>query len=190
MLNTRGPIALGVLLLIVAGQPAAAQRVGISVDATLGAGSSKTNGKYTARSTNGAAVDVAVGVRKGPIDTSGFIAAANWWAQSAGAQDEVCLPKPGGGCLDDFPSVSLFGAMAGWQTDNGVVRFAAGPAYGQLDDERALAIQGRADLSAPIFRYIGIVVSLRGALLPNVAGNRFDLFAASFGVRIANRVTE
>ena len=186
MLSARGPFALAALLVVGCVQSASAQRVGLSLDATLGAGSSKTNGKYTARSTNGAALDLTVGIRSGSIDARGFVAAVNWWAQSPGAQDEVCLPKPGGGCLDDFPSISLFGAMAGWQTDNGVVRFAAGPAYGQLDDERALAIQGRADLSAPVFRYVGFVVSLRAALLPNVGGNRFDLFAASFGVRIVN----
>ena len=181
----RTSVACAALLIITfVPESASAQRLGLSVDATLGAGSSKTNGQYTARSTNGAAFDVMVGVRNGPMDGGGFLVAANWWDQSAGAQSDVCLPKVGGGCLDDFPSPSLFGVMAGWQTENGVVRFAAGPAYGQLDDDSALGFQGRADLSAPVFRWVGLVVSLRGAVLPNVAGNRFELFAAGVGVRL------
>ena len=177
-------IAVVALLVATFAPSASAQRVGLSLDATLGAGSTKTNGKYTARSTNGATVDVLVAARSGSMERSGFVLAVNWWAQSAGAQDDACLPKVGGGCLDDVPSISLLGAMAGWQTENGVVRFAAGPAYGLLDDERALAIEGRADLSASVFRYVALVVSLRGAVLPNVAGHRFDMFAAGAGVRL------
>ena len=190
MVNVRLQIMLAAALMVARIPSASAQRLGLAVDATMGAGSTKTNGKYTARSTSGLALDVAVAVRSGDMEQRGFVAEANWWGQSAGAQTDACLPKVGGGCLDNIPDVSLFGAMAGWQTDNGVVRFAAGPAYGQLDDDHALAIQGRADLSASVFRYVGLVVSLRGAVLPNVAGHRLDLFAAAAGIRIATHVSD
>lgn len=185
MTSIRGPIVLATLLALGSAPSASGQRLGVSFDATFGAGTIHTNGAYVERNTNGATFDVTLAVRGGSMEQRGLFAAANWWAQGANGQD-ICLPATGGGCVPNLPSSLVFGALVGWQSENGVLRFAAGPGYARLDDEGALAIHARADLTAPVFRHLGLVFSLRGAHIPNAADSRFDLFAAGFGVRISD----
>ena len=160
-------------------------RPALSLDATYGTGGGQTNGNYVEREARGATFDVTVAFRARLEARSGFLAGLDWGAQGTGAHDAVCIRRPEGGCKEHFPEFMFFGALAGWESEQGVIRLTGGPAYARIDDDAgALALQARAELAAPVFPHLGLVASLRGTHLPNAAGSRFSFFAVGFGVRI------
>ena len=180
-----------VTLLAVLARAASAQttegiRPALSLDATVGPGGGQTNGNYVEREVQAPALDVTLAIRARRDTRRGFLAGLNWGVQGpSGGSDLICILRPDGRCKENFPHFTFFGALAGWESERGVIRLAGGPAYARIDDDPGgLAIQGRAELAAPVFPHLGLIASLRGAHIPNAASSRFSFFAVGFGVRI------
>jgi hypothetical protein len=163
----------------------AQRRPAVSLDATLGTSGAQTNGLFMTRKTQGQSADVSVALRLRPRSSNGFVVGSNASIHGVGPQLAICLPKAGGGCVPGFPSFHVFGALAGWETRNGVLRATGGPAYA-ISEEHAggFGAQARFDLAMPLFRHLALVGSLRGAHMPNVDGDRFSFVALGGGVRI------
>ena len=174
-----------VLITSLASQALAQRRPAISLDATLGTSGGQTNGLFMTRKTQGQSGDVTVALRLRPGSSNGFVVGGNAGIHGAGPQLTICIPKPGGGCVPGFPSFYIFGAFAGWESRNAVVRVTGGPAYANSGDHAGgLGAQARFDLAMPLFRHLALVGSVRGAHMPNVDGDRFSFFALGGGIRI------
>jgi hypothetical protein len=90
-------------------------------------------------------------------------------------------------CLPGAPSFALFSALGGVEGTRGLTaRLVGGPAV-FLAGARgtALGFQGRADVATPALFHLALVISARGAVVPNFEGGsmRFVAFGLGLGIR-------
>ena len=179
---THWAIVLG--LAVTAATAADAQWPRLSLDASLGTGGGQTNGTFLDRQ-QAPALDAVLAAQLHPRSRGGIVVATNVSYHSAGSYSDVCMPAANGGCIRNFPSFTMFGALAGWETAGSRIRVATGFAYAASEHSSgALAFQGRIDMAIPIVRHVALVGSLRGTHAPNVAGDRFSFFGLGGGIRL------
>ena len=158
----------------------------LSLDLSVGAGSSVGGGAYTGRS--GLAADVMAAARLRRRPTGAALAALAMSAQGALFTTRDCLPGPGERCLRVFPTLYSVAALAGreWAVGGGAaVRLLGGPAY--VWDEgggETVGLQARLDAATPPVARLALVASARVAALPRLHGTTFGLGALGIGLRV------
>jgi hypothetical protein len=186
-MNPRTLVLVGAMAAVAAMATATAHAQGmrpVTLDATLGKGTGRTDGIYRDDNRTGVTLDAMLAVRIRALTRGALVAGVNGSVQGAGPYDTVCLPAPGGGCIPAFPEFEMVGALLGWQDRNAFVRATAGAAYVQAEGW-SVAWQGRVDLALPVTSHVAPVASLRGTLIPNdPRGDSFHLFAFGLGLRI------
>ena len=157
----------------------------ITLEATLGKGTGRTDGLYR-DNRSGVTLDAILAARVRTLRRGALVAGVNVSVQGSGAYDTICLLAPDGGCIPEFPSFEIVGALVGWQDRNAFVRVTTGAAYVQAGwEDWSVAWQGRADLALPVTSHVAAVASLRSTLVPNYPrGDSFQLFAFGLGVRV------
>ena len=179
----RGATVLGLTLTVVTAADAQWSR--LSLDASIGTGGGQTNGTLLERRKQAATLDAAFTARLHALTRGGLIVTTNVSHHSAGGHTDICVPATNGGCIRNFPSFTMVGALAGWETASAVLRVATGLAHATSEHSAdALAFQARIDVAKPVFRHIAVVGSLRGTHAPNVSGDRFSFFGISGGLRL------
>jgi hypothetical protein len=104
------------------------------------------------------------------------------------AKDLDCVNGPNGECIPDYPTFGSVAAVAGMQRSFGggfSARALAGPAvYYAAGGDRALGLQGRADVASPVFGHVALVASVRGNVLPDYQGAPLRFAVFGLGLRI------
>jgi hypothetical protein len=180
---------------VVAASSAHAQdRPSVSFDATLGKGFAWTDGEYRG-DRNGISIDALLALRFRPHAKGGVVAGVNAGVHGpwAAGTDAVCIPASKGGCLPEFPTFEMVGALAGWENASTTLRAMAGAAYiqaGATDgwSDWSVAWQARLDGAFPTSGRLTVTGSLRGAYVPNYPrGDAFRLLSLAVGLRIRQR---
>lgn len=162
----------------------AQQRSALTLDASIGWSSGRTNGEYR-DDRRGPAADVLLALRFRPVAAGALVAGVSASAQGVGATDDLCVPASTGGCIPTFPGFEMIGALVGWQNAGATVRVMGGPAYVQADWRGwAVGWQGRLDGALPVARHVAVVGSARGTVVPSYRGDAFRLIAFGVGLRI------
>ena len=98
--------------------------------------------------------------------------------------ETVCLDTaiPGGGCKPRIPAMYSFSAMAGVENASGHLRFLVGGGSFEETDhrDRAFGAIARVDWALPLTESFAVILTSRGAVLPNFQGRTLGL--ASIGV--------
>lgn len=164
---------------------AAAQRIGPSVEASLGV-SSGGGGAYVHR--GGAAVDAVVTMPLLQTGSGAVVLAFTGTANGPIAMEDVCVVAPNDGCYEEYPTFMSLGVAAGVQRRLGSTasaRVMAGPAYYQaVDGGDALGVQGRVDVARRLVSRLALVASARGTVLPGYEGETLRFGALGLGLRI------
>jgi hypothetical protein len=156
-----------------------------SLDASAGFGTG-AGGEF--RDPAGFALDALAGVRVRPAPAGAIVAGLAAGMHGMPSSGDDCLLMPSGGCVPAFPLFYSAGALLGWETASASgpsLRLLGGPAYYRADEGgAALGLQGRLDMTTPALLHVALVVSVRGAVLPNFRGDALGLAAAGIGVRL------
>ena len=155
-----------------------------SVDASVGAGG-LAGGNYLHRTS--LALDATVARRLG-IANGGLLIALSGGVQTPLGNAQACAGG-GGECFGEHPTFYSIGALFGWEHANGSgpgFRLLAGPAMYDPGDAGpgTAAMQARIDVATPPFAHLALVLSARGAWLPDVDGDGIGLGAIGIGLRI------
>jgi hypothetical protein len=163
----------------------AQRRLPLSLDATVGFGTG-AGGEF--RDPRGFALDALAAMRVRPAPAGAIVAGFAAELQGMPSSGDDCLLTPSGGCVPDFPLFYAAAALLGWEAAGGSgpsLRLLGGPAYYRADEGgAALGLQGRLDVATPAMLHVALVVSVRGAVLPNFRGDALGLAAAGLGVRL------
>ena len=179
-------IAAGAALGITAARASAQTRPALSFDATVGFGTSRTDGLRKGGGSNfSSGGDLTLALRLPMKSGGGLIVGVNGGTQGPFTKDDACSIAPGGGCLPEHPRFVIYSALGGWEHRSGTLRLMGGVGAALPSWERpALAIQSRIDIAVPVMEHIAMIASVKGSVIPNYQGDTFGLGAIGVGLRI------
>jgi hypothetical protein len=195
----KGLIAIGLAAVMLTFAPlrvVRAQESGLSVDATIGGGHAFGGAPLDHRAVASLDALVAFGRRAPSVSSTVYGLALN--AQGKMDFGDVChTTVPGGPCLKDFPALASIALLAGRSRSlplGGSVAVLGGagvyfPEGGsnalgfREHGGTALGLQARVDGATAVKAHMAFLVSLRGALLPNLRGDSYRLLALGIGMR-------
>ncbi len=100
---------------------------------------------------------------------------------------DVCVIIPTG-CAENFPNLRVFALLGGWgvQSRRGgaAMRAMLGPALVRAEQESALGLQSRVDLSSAALGRVSLVGWLQLLLMPELLDQRARTQAFGIGVRV------
>ena len=161
----------------------------LSLDASVGVGT-LAGGDFLWRAS--LVLDATLGVRARETSGSALLVAASGGVHAPWGNGIAC---PGGGeCTGEHPVFLSLGALAGWEAaPQGPlsVRILAGPAlyratastYGDDDSITTAGAQVRGDLALHTTTRLAIMLSARGAYLPDLDGEAVGLGTLGLGLR-------
>jgi hypothetical protein len=154
-------------------------------DGTIGWGTGTTNGEYLSND-DGYTADILVAGRVRPVGTGSVVVGMSVGGFASGPYASICLLGSDGDCIPAFPAFLVVAPLAGWEDARGMLRVMAGAGYATASEDMGagLALSTRADVGMPLWGRVGLVVSLRASLLPNMQRDAFLLYAFGFGIRI------
>jgi hypothetical protein len=164
--------------------PAATSTAQATTAVDLAIGGSSGSGARDEHS--GGSVDATVSLRKSrPRSFEAFVALTGA-AEGFGAHGDKCRLTPSGSCAGPltFRSVS---ALAGGAYATGLLsaEVAVGPGlYSSNDNISAAGLQVRIQIATPPASSVAFVISGRHAWLPNYRGTRYEVSAATIGLRV------
>lgn len=187
----RSLIPAGILPLMLSATLAAQQGppAPLSIDASAGVGTI-TGGDYLWRSS--VVLDATLGLVAREAPGGALLVAVSGGVHAPWGNAMAC---PGGGdCTGDHPVFLSLGALAGWEQAGAgslSLRILAGPAFyrasassfGDDDPVMTAGAQVRGDLGVQATTRLAIVLSARGAYLPNLDGEAVGLGALGLGLR-------
>lgn len=175
-------IALAVLLLAL---PATAPAQGLrSLEATVGPVFGR-GGSFDTRNGFGLDALVSAGIR--PAGGGTIVGAISAGVTAMPGADR-CLLLPDGSCTPDFPFLTPFAALLGWEAPDGMARLSAGPALVVTDanDRKGSTggMMGRVDVSSPAPFHLAFVLSARALVVPAYHGRAIAQLSMGVGVAI------
>jgi hypothetical protein len=170
---------------LASGSPASAQQPWpLSVEPTLGASFGNTSGIYR-NGGSGVFADLTIAAQLAAGNTGGFVTAFSVSMQGQPAYTTDCVLRSDyDGCVPFYPGFATVALAAGMESRTGRLRVLAGPARVSDRRDHALGLLGRVDAALPVYWRISLMASLRGAIVPDFRGDRFNTGAFSVGVRI------
>jgi hypothetical protein len=158
---------------------------GPSIEGSLGAYRG-AGGNFVER--GGVAMDAVVSVPVSRTPAGSLVVGLAAGVTGPLAKDLDCVNGPNGECIQDYPTFASVAALAGLQRSFGggfSARALAGPAvYYAAGGDRALGLQGRADVATPVFGHVAVVASVRGNVMPDYQGAPLRFAAFGLGLRI------
>jgi hypothetical protein len=167
----------------------AQQKPPLSLDASVGWGTGYTSGRYLEPGSRHGDGDAVLAWRLRPAWSGTFVVAASASAPCFFGCTSLlllCVPTTPDDCMPGIPHFKLATALAGWESENAVLRILTGPAYVRDDGVSAAGWQGRLDLAPFSVGPMALVASGRATLVPNFHDNAFQLLALSLGLRIGH----
>lgn len=162
--------------------PCAAQLRPVSFEFNVGVGFGGSSAPHG--SSTGLALDALLGFRPRARAAGGFVVAVAGSGQALGVAEASCDALPGVPCTPEFPEFWVLSALAGWETENGDMRFLAGPALAGSGLKPVGAMQARLDLAKPVVGHVSVLASARFAYLPKHRGDSFSLGSIGVGFRL------
>jgi hypothetical protein len=167
-------------------QVAAAQdpsELSLDLDGTLGR---SAGGTYADSGFLG--LDLLVALRLREISSGAWLAALGIWIMPTIGYGDVCRILPNhSGCLPQFPSLTTWSALVGWESGrpgSASLRLLVGPALYSGGGSTKTGAMVRVDIATPTLFHFALTASGRGSLMPALPGGATSLWAAGIGVRI------
>ena len=175
-------IVAAFILLVPLGASAQGGRA-VSLDATVGSESVRTDGEYRGPQRLRAA-DALLALRLGPAGRGRVVAGVTAGMPLPWATNALCMPSSTGGCIPSYPHFLKAGALVGWEHASTAFRAMAGPVYLDADKAHAFGVQGRLDGAVPIARRLALLASARGTMVPDYRGDEIRIYSFGVGIRI------
>jgi len=155
----------------------------VDLDATLGAAA---GGAYVQRGSVG--LDLLGALRLREISSGAWIAAFDAEIRpSIGGGDKCLIVKTGTGCAPDFPSLTTWSALAGWESGRAgqaSLRLLVGPSVYSASGSASLGATVRADIATPTLVHFALAATGRRSFVSTLLGGATGLWAAGIGVRL------
>jgi hypothetical protein len=165
--------------------------VRLSVDGAVGGGHGWRGGERVERGL--IAADLLAAIQLGGDTRQGFLVGfevSRDWQMNG---DLLCLVRPDGGCLPQYPGFDALNVVGGhqWQWLPALrVRVLGGPGYytayfdHNSTTSHSLGVGARTDVAVHLYRPVSATIAARGAWVPRIRGQSYVPGAMMIGLRL------
>lgn len=173
-------------LFVALARVATAQRSGrfaLDLDATVG---TSAGGIYPDRGYVG--IDLLGALRLRETSRGAWVGAVGAGVQGGFGNGDRCLVIPTrSGCVPDFPSLTSWSALAGWESGRSgqaSLRVLAGPILYSGGGSSTVGAAARVDLATPSLLHVALIGTGRASFVSELRGGATRLWSAGVGVRL------